>query len=122
MDAVHFPTPVTAGQLMGFPKDFPWTPEPLRCVCPFCFKGAFVKTPEGQHEIRFKTHADGSSEPTAAAKQIGNAVPLELGAFVGRLILRQFAARTQPQRASPAASHTVGQASQQGRSAAGGPW
>ena len=94
VDAVHFLTPATAGQLMGFPADFPWTPEPRRCACPFCFRGRFARGRGGAWEVKFRPW-----EPTAAAKQIGNAVPLELGSFVGRMVLRLFAELTTPYRA-----------------------
>ena len=74
--------PSSAGQLMGFPADYPWPDPTLRCHCPYCCKGK---------------SAPGKNDPSSAGRQIGNAVPRELGRFVGEVLLRtevtRFSAR-----------------------------
>ena len=70
--------PRSAGQLMGFPADYPWPDPALRCHCPYCCKGR---------------PAARKSDACSAGRQIGNAVPRELGRFVGEVLLRAEATR-----------------------------
>ena len=78
IDNFELLTPSMAGQLAGFPEDFPWPSMDLRCRCPICWGGPATGPPP-----------DFAVPP--AGRMIGNCVPIELGQFAGAAILELIA-------------------------------